>query len=72
MAVWDATAKKRIRQYPKLDNPITAGAFDPSGQLLLIATGSETEDEKAQVKLILKTNVWQECQPKPSKSTSKK
>ncbi|TQS33244.1 hypothetical protein Golomagni_06418, partial [Golovinomyces magnicellulatus] len=30
-SVWDAGAKKRIRQYPRLESTITAAAFDASG-----------------------------------------
>lgn len=77
ISVWDAAAKKRIRQYPKLGNAVTAGAFDPTGRLLLVATGSDKIDTPGQdeVKLTLKTNVWEECKPKlksSSKSSSKK
>lgn len=72
ISVWDAAAKKRIRQYPKLQNAVTAGAFDAAGRLLLVATGSDKIDasEQGEVRLTLKTNVWDECKPK-LKSSSK-
>ncbi len=72
-SVWDAGAKKRIRQYPRLDSTITAAAFDPSGHVLLIATGTDAVEpinSPNAVTLIAKTNVHEECKPK-SKSSSK-
>ncbi|SOV02953.1 related to mitotic checkpoint protein BUB3 [Ustilago sp. UG-2017a] len=73
ISVWDAAAKKRIRQYPKLTSPITAGTFDPSGTMLLVATGSDSIDAKegdGSVSLVLKRNVWEECKPKIKSSSS--
>lgn len=73
VSVWDAAAKKRIRQYPKFDAPITAGSFDASGTLLCIATGSDSTEPTTDAKtsLILKHNAWEECKPKlKSSSTS--
>ncbi|SPO29379.1 related to mitotic checkpoint protein BUB3 [Ustilago trichophora] len=80
ISVWDAAAKKRIRQYPKLQAAITAGCFDPSGKLLVVATGNDSldgvgmEDEAGEVALVLKRNAWEECKPKikSSSKTSKK
>ena len=73
ISVWDAGAKKRIRQYPKLNNAVTAGAFDASGKLLLVATGSDAVDagqRNVPVELVLKRNAWDECKPKPKSSSS--
>ncbi|KAJ9474243.1 putative Nucleoporin GLE2 (putative) [Pseudozyma hubeiensis] len=76
VSVWDAAAKKRIRQYPKLSSCVTAGAFDPSGTLLLVATGSSElrDGDEVKVELVLKGNAWNECKPrlKSSSSSSKK
>lgn len=72
VSVWDAAAKKRIRQYPKLDAPVTAGCFDASGKLLCIATGSDKPEVEVEGKtsLILKLNAWDECKPKLKSSSS--
>lgn len=72
IAVWDAAAKKRVRQYPKLDAAVTAGAFDASGTLLLVATGSDAVDQTGDVNLILKTNVDDECRHRPKSKSAKK
>ncbi|SJX64313.1 related to mitotic checkpoint protein BUB3 [Sporisorium reilianum f. sp. reilianum] len=75
VSVWDAAAKKRIRQYPKFDAPVTAGCFDAAGALLCLATGSDAVQPDARVatSLILKPGAWDECQPKlKSKSGSGK
>ncbi|EST04634.1 WD40 repeat [Kalmanozyma brasiliensis GHG001] len=72
IAIWDAAAKKRVRQYPKLNNAVTAGAFDPSGTLLLVATGSDSIEQTGDVQLVLKTNVDEECRHKPKSKSSKK
>lgn len=76
VSVWDAAAKKRIRQYAKLSSAVTAGAFDASGTLLLLATGSDKvdhtqqADEKDKVQLVLKCNAWNECKPRLKSSSS--
>lgn len=74
ISVWDAAAKKRIRQYPKLSAAITAGAFDASGKLLLLATGNDSvesgKDDDDKVTLVLKRNAWDECKPKLKSSSS--
>ncbi|PWY96892.1 WD40 repeat-like protein, partial [Testicularia cyperi] len=74
VSIWDAAAKKRVRQYPKLPSAVSAGAVDSTGQLLVVATGAEsgayTETEPdcqpptAVVQLIVKANAWEECKPK--------
>lgn len=74
ISVWDAAAKKRIRQYPKLSAPVTAGAFDPTGNFLLVATGNDSidsaNDDDDKVDLILKPNVWDQCKPKSQSSSA--
>lgn len=73
ISVWDAAAKKRIRQYAKLSSSITAGTFDPSGSMLLVATGSDSVDANegdGSVTLVLKRNAWEECKPKLKSSSS--
>lgn len=85
ISVWDAAAKKRIRQYPKFGAAVTAGTFDAEGKLLLVAMGDDSvtarkKDGKGEVTLVLKRNAWDECKPKikpsssskPSSSTSRK
>lgn len=53
VSVWDAGAKKRVKQYAKLDSAITAGAIDPTGQFMVVAIGgpsaeyTETEPDSA-------------------------
>lgn len=44
VSVWDAGAKKRVKQYPKLDSAITAGAIDPSGHFLVVAVGGPSAE----------------------------
>ncbi|SPO28495.1 related to mitotic checkpoint protein BUB3 [Ustilago trichophora] len=76
ISVWDAAAKKRIRQYPKLSASITAGAFDSSGKMLLVATGNDSLDQvakqfdKDKVTLVLKPNAWEESKPKIKSSST--
>ncbi|GAC99747.1 hypothetical protein PHSY_007350 [Pseudozyma hubeiensis SY62] len=72
VSVWDAAAKKRIRQYPKLSSCVTAGAFDPSGSLLLVATGSSElrDGDEVKVELVIKCNAWNECKPRLKSSSS--
>lgn len=74
ISVWDAGAKKRIRQYAKLTNAITAGAFDAEGKVLLVATGSDKVEQggDGKVELVLKRNAWEECKPKVKSSSSSK
>ncbi len=72
ISVWDAAAKKRIRQYPKLNAAITAGTFDAEGKLLIVATGDDSLNagQGKEVSLVLKRNAWDECKPKVKSSSS--
>lgn len=38
MSIWDHKVKKRLRQYPKFSQPISAVAFSPDGMHLAIGT----------------------------------
>lgn len=44
-SIWDAAAKKRIKQYPRLPSPISAASFSSDGQLLAIASGGENIED---------------------------
>ncbi|ESK87306.1 mitotic checkpoint protein [Moniliophthora roreri MCA 2997] len=60
VSVWDHKIKKRLRQYPKYDNPVSSVAFNKDGTKMAVATcytwdegeaGSRwTKDEKGQQK----------------------
>ncbi|PWN51962.1 WD40 repeat-like protein [Violaceomyces palustris] len=48
-SIWDAAAKKRIRQYPRLPSPLSASCFSSDGAVLAIASGAENiEDTRHQ------------------------
>ena len=44
-SIWDAAAKKRIRQYPRLPSPLSAVAFSSDGTRLVVASGGENIEE---------------------------
>ncbi|EPQ31561.1 uncharacterized protein PFL1_00894 [Pseudozyma flocculosa PF-1] len=44
-SIWDAAAKKRIRQYPRLPSPLSAGCFSSDGMRLAIASGAENIED---------------------------
>lgn len=60
VAVWDAVAKRRIRQFAKYADGIAALAFSPDGQWLAVATSpqfeedSEFEPEKGAVQIAIR------------------
>lgn len=45
-AIWDPTAKKRIRQYPKMASPLSAAAISSDGQIQAVASGFENVVEQ--------------------------
>lgn len=45
VAVWDAIAKRRIRQFAKYADGIAALAFSPDGQWLAVATSPQFEED---------------------------
>lgn len=45
ISIWDPLAKKRIRQYPKLQSPLSTGAISSDGTFLAAATGFENIEE---------------------------
>ena len=46
IALWDAVARRRIRQYPKYPASIAAAAFNNTGRFLVVAVSSGFEDGK--------------------------
>lgn len=48
-ALWDASAKKRLRQYPRFPSPLSTGAISPNGQLFVLATGAENVEDARHV-----------------------
>ena len=60
VALWDAEAKRRLKQYQKFPNSVAAVAFSGDGQLLAIGvcpgfeTGQEDYSGEGQTKLIIR------------------
>jgi cell cycle arrest protein BUB3 len=49
VSIWDPLAKKRIRQYPKMQSPLSTGAISSDGCFFAIASGFENiEDTRHQ------------------------
>lgn len=45
VSIWDPLAKKRIRQYPKMQSPLSTGAISSDGTLLAAAIGFENIED---------------------------
>ena len=60
VALWDATAKRRIRQYPKYNNSVAALAFSSDGKNLAVGvcpgfeTGQEEYSGEGQTKVYIR------------------
>ena len=73
VALWDALAKRRLKQYQKLNVSVAALAFSSDGTYLAMALspgfedGYEPGDSTGQVKVILRTLAPDEARPKPKK-----
>lgn len=48
-AFWDASAKKRLRQYPRFPSPLSAGAISCNGALFVVAAGAENIEDSRHV-----------------------
>jgi len=49
LSIWDALAKKRIKQFPKFPSPLTCGGISWDGSLMVIASGGENiEDTRSE------------------------
>lgn len=49
LSIWDALAKKRIKQFSKFDSPLTFGAISKDGALMCVASGGENIEDTRHV-----------------------
>lgn len=67
LSVWDHSAKKRMRLYPKYPTAISALAFSPDGARLAIGVSYEHDNsvtdpkEQTTVMLLVKETVMDDC-----------
>ncbi|GMK54973.1 hypothetical protein CspeluHIS016_0200290 [Cutaneotrichosporon spelunceum] len=69
LSIWDHSAKKRMRLYPKYPSAISALSFAPDGTRLAIGVSYEHDNavppaEQNTVMLLLKETVMDDCKPK--------
>jgi len=70
ISIWDHTAKKRMKQYPKFSNEISALSFSPDGSKLAIGISYEHDngvpnaEDREKRQLLVKTTVMDDCKPK--------
>ncbi|RSH76665.1 uncharacterized protein EHS24_005412 [Apiotrichum porosum] len=70
LSIWDHSAKKRMRLYPKYPTAISALSFSPDGTRLAIGVSYEHDnavaspEDQARVLLLLKETVMDDCKPK--------
>lgn len=70
LSIWDHTAKKRMRLFPKYPTAISALSFSPDGTKLAIGVSYEHDnavaspEEQARVLLLVKPTVMDDCRPK--------
>lgn len=66
ISIWDHTAKKRMKLYPKYPTAISALAFSPDGTKLAIGASYEhdnavVEGERGRTLLLIKDTVMEDC-----------
>jgi len=69
ISIWDHSAKKRMKLYPKYPTAISALAFSPDGTKLAIGASYEydnavPEADRDRVMLLIKDTVMDDCKPK--------
>jgi len=56
VSLWDHTAKKRLKQFPKYDSAVTSLSFSPSGNKLAIGVSYAWDEQEAGLKKELEKN----------------
>lgn len=66
ISIWDHSAKKRMKLYPKFPTSISALAFSPDGSRLAIGASYEHDnavggEDKGKVLVLIKDTVMDDC-----------
>jgi cell cycle arrest protein BUB3 len=76
ISIWDHTAKKRMKAYPKYPTSVSALTFSPDGKKLAIGCSYEHDnavtgaEEKGRVLVLIKETVMDDCKVRRSLSPS--